>query len=94
METQWTELKAVDFAEKGRLAPYDRLLGDAIEGEWTLFARQDEVEAAWEVVDPVLKANTPLEIYEPGSWGPKSAALLAEMYGGWHDPKVGKGPEL
>jgi glucose-6-phosphate 1-dehydrogenase len=86
MQAQWTELKALDFAGKGRLAPYDRLLGDAIEGEWTLFARQDEVEAAWEVVDPVLKKKTPLETYAPGSWGPASAKKLADDIGGWHDP--------
>jgi glucose-6-phosphate 1-dehydrogenase len=85
-QAQWTELKALDFKAAGRLAAYDRLLGDAMEGEPTLFARQDEVLAAWEVVDPVLKKKTPLETYAAGSWGPKAAQALAADSGGWHDP--------
>ena len=50
---------------------YERLLGDAMRGDPTLFAREDSVEEAWRIVDPVLKAGTPVYEYEPGTWGPK-----------------------
>ena len=55
---------------------YERLLGDAMEGDAT-FARQDSVEAAWAIVQPILQTSTPLHEYEPGSWGPEQAARLA-----------------
>ncbi|HJZ46896.1 MAG TPA: glucose-6-phosphate dehydrogenase [Roseiflexaceae bacterium] len=67
------------------LKPYERLLGDAMEGDPTLFARQDEVEAAWEVVDPILGNVTPVYPYEQGMWGPAEAARLAPP-NGWYDP--------
>jgi glucose-6-phosphate 1-dehydrogenase len=74
-------------AETGSLrSPYDRLLTDAIEGDPLLFARQDEVDAAWAIVDPVLQSRSPLHEYEPGSWGPKEADPLVDPLGGWHDP--------
>ena len=68
------------------LAPYERLLGDALAGDPSLFARQDAVEAAWAVVDPVLGDATPVHPYEPGTWGPAEAAVLAARHGGWHTP--------
>jgi glucose-6-phosphate 1-dehydrogenase len=55
-----------------------RLLGDALEGDASLFAREDSVEAAWRVVDPILKNAMPLFEYEPGSWGPAQADRLIE----------------
>src|SRR5487761_2209096 len=62
----------------GEEAPYERLLGDAMAGDGALFAREDSVEAAWAVVDPVLTRHRPAIPYKPGSWGPKQAdALLA-----------------
>ena len=65
---------------------YERLLGDAARGDSTLFARQDAVEAAWRVVDPVLGDTTPVHEYEPNTWGPLEAdALIAERQG-WHNP--------
>jgi glucose-6-phosphate 1-dehydrogenase len=67
------------------LKPYERLLGDAMEGDSMLFARQDEVEAAWEVVDPVLGNVTPVYAYERNSWGPAEAAKFTPP-GGWHNP--------
>jgi len=70
----------------GRIGPYDRLLSDAMEGDRLLFARQDEVEAAWEIVDPALAADTPVHEYEPGHWGPDEARGLAQRLGGWHEP--------
>jgi glucose-6-phosphate 1-dehydrogenase len=65
--------------------PYERLLSDAMDGDPTLFARQDEVEAAWEVVDPVLGDATPVHIYEKDTWGPAEAARFTPP-GGWYDP--------
>jgi glucose-6-phosphate 1-dehydrogenase len=68
--------------------PYERLLGDAAHGDATLFARQDAVEAAWRVVDPVLGNATPVQEYEPNTWGPPEAdALIADGHG-WHNPIV------
>jgi glucose-6-phosphate 1-dehydrogenase len=68
------------------LDPYERLIGDALEGDGMLFARQDAVEAAWHVVEPALHASTrPLE-YEPETWGPAEAAAMAASAGGWHAP--------
>ena len=78
------ELEVMRY-ERNALKPYERLLGDAMEGDATLFARQDEVEAAWEVVDPVLGDATPVYEYEKNTWGPAEAARLAPP-GGWHDP--------
>ncbi len=67
-----------------RMGPYERLLGDAIDGDATLFARQDVVEAAWDIVEPILSCpNTPLHRYEPGSWGPREANALMADLGGW-----------
>jgi len=66
--------------------PYERLLGDAMAGEGALFTREDAVEAAWAVVDPVLSSHHPAHPYEPGSWGPKQADLLIAPDGRWHDP--------
>jgi glucose-6-phosphate 1-dehydrogenase len=66
---------------------YERVLGDAMAGDTTLFAREDYVEEAWRIVDPVLAAGTPLYDYDPGQWGPPEAAHLAPP-GGWNDPVV------
>jgi glucose-6-phosphate 1-dehydrogenase len=67
---------------------YERVLGDAMAGDATLFAREDYVEEAWRIVDPVLKADTPLYGYEPGSWGPREVEEGVSPVGGWHNPKV------
>jgi len=82
-----TELKVVHQPNGEERDAYERLLGDAMAGDGTLFARQDEVEAAWAVVEPILEANTPVHDYEPGSWGPAEADRLAEEIGGWHAPE-------
>jgi glucose-6-phosphate 1-dehydrogenase len=76
------------------MAPYERLLGDAMRGDQTLFARADAVEAQWRVVDPVLGDVTPLYYYEPGSWGPSEADELIHHEGTWLDPKPGAAPEV
>ncbi|MEW6591130.1 MAG: glucose-6-phosphate dehydrogenase, partial [Pseudomonadota bacterium] len=68
------------------MSAYERLLGDAMDGEAMLFARQDAVEAAWRVVAPVLDPHDPAWQYEPGTWGPAEADLL--LAGGrWHNPR-------
>ena len=68
--------------------PYERLLGDAMKGDATLFARGDGVEAAWRIVEPVLQVGEPLYIYDPGSWGPKEADDLMDHERGWHNPII------
>ena len=68
-------------------AAYARLLGDAMVGDAMLFARQDAVEAAWRVVDPVLGAHGPIHLYEPGTWGPADAQGIVAPPGGWHAPR-------
>jgi glucose-6-phosphate 1-dehydrogenase len=65
--------------------PYQRLIGDAVRGDQTLFAREDSVEAAWRVVDGVLAAGTPLVVYDPGTWGPPEAADILLRGDRWHD---------
>jgi glucose-6-phosphate 1-dehydrogenase len=65
---------------------YERLIGDAMIGDAVLFAREDEVEAAWAVVDPVLRAQTPVYAYAKGSWGPAEAAGLITDGPSWHNP--------
>jgi len=72
---------------RGMIDAYDRLLSDAMMGDPMLFAREDEVENAWAIVDPVLKSPPKVEEYEPGSWGPASADALAAPFGGWHTPE-------
>jgi glucose-6-phosphate 1-dehydrogenase len=68
---------------------YERLLGDAIEGDPTLFVREDEVLAAWAIIEPALRAPAAVHEYEPGSWGPPEADALIEWDGGWDNPTVG-----
>jgi glucose-6-phosphate 1-dehydrogenase len=77
----FVEQKAADEME-----PYERLIGDALSGDATLFAREDEVEAAWAAVDPVLRADTPVYDYTPGTWGPPQAFDIIQGACGWHDP--------
>jgi glucose-6-phosphate 1-dehydrogenase len=68
------------------MRPYDRLIGAALDGDRWLFAGQDTVEAAWEVVDPVLGDVTPVHPYARGSWGPKEADRLLQGRDTWYDP--------
>jgi glucose-6-phosphate 1-dehydrogenase len=69
---------------------YERLLGEAMEGDPTLFAREDSVVAAWAIVQPILGGTTPVHTYEPGSWGPAEATRLTAEVGGWHSPAGGR----
>jgi glucose-6-phosphate 1-dehydrogenase len=83
-----TELSFVHRADGDEMDAYERLLGDAMDGDPTLFARQDAVEAAWAIVDPVLGSPTPVMPYEPKTWGPDAANRLTDAVGGWLDPEV------
>jgi glucose-6-phosphate 1-dehydrogenase len=74
----------------GEKGPYERLLGDAMRGDASLFTRDDGVEAAWRVVDPILQSAQPPEPYDPGTWGPASAAAVVAGGNGWHDPVAEK----
>jgi glucose-6-phosphate 1-dehydrogenase len=73
-------------------APYERLLGDAVRGDEALFTQDASVEAAWQVVDPVLTHAPAVIEYEPGSWGPQAATALVNDGGTWHDPQPEKAP--
>ena len=68
------------------MMPYERLLGDAIRGDAALFAREDGVEAAWRIIDPILGNALPVIEYEPNTWGPPEADRLIAGDGGWHNP--------
>jgi glucose-6-phosphate 1-dehydrogenase len=84
MSGESVELLARDSTADDMM-PYERLLGDALRGDATLFVREDEVESAWRVVDPVLGNVAPLQEYDPGTWGPAAAdALIPDDI--WHNP--------
>jgi glucose-6-phosphate 1-dehydrogenase len=70
----------------GEMGAYERLLGDAMRGDATLFAREDTVEAEWRIVAPILASTTPPQVYRAGSWGPAEADRLIDRPGGWHKP--------
>jgi glucose-6-phosphate 1-dehydrogenase len=72
--------------QAGAEAPYERLLGDALAGDGALFTREDAVEAAWSVVDPVLKGHHKARPYKRRSWGPREADAIIASDGGWHNP--------
>jgi glucose-6-phosphate 1-dehydrogenase len=83
-----TELAAVPKATADEMSAYERLLGDAMRGDGTLFTRSDAVELAWKIVDGVLDDAAPVFPYAPGTWGPPEAAALAPGAGGWCPPEV------
>src|SRR6202140_240387 len=85
-----THLSVVEDDTTDQVDAYERLLGDAMRGDAMLFVREDAVEAAWAIVDPILGNTTPLEEYEPGSWGPHEAVRLATDVDGWHNPEEHK----
>jgi glucose-6-phosphate 1-dehydrogenase len=76
----------VAHSRAGDLAPYEELLGDAMRGDAFRFAREDYVEEAWRIVDPAIRANTPIHEYEPGTWGPPEAGGLVPR--GWFVAKT------
>ncbi len=84
---QQVELLVSHHPGANELDAYERVLGDAMDGDPTLFAREDYVEEAWRIVDPVLAAVTPVYAYDPGHGGPPEAQRLAPK-DGWDDPVV------
>jgi len=86
--SQSVELLASQRPGADEMDAYERVLGDAMAGDASLFAREDYVEEAWRIVDPVLKAGTPLYEYEPASWGPREVDRKVSPVGGWHNPTV------
>ncbi len=86
MESDGAEFTVIHHPDKNEMDAYERLLGDAMDGDAMLFAREDFVEAAWTIVEPVLGDVTQAHSYESGQWGPTAAAQLAADVGGWHDP--------
>jgi glucose-6-phosphate 1-dehydrogenase len=77
---------------QGEKSPYQRLLGAALRGDASLFTRDEAVEAAWRVVDPILSVDTPLHFYEPGTWGPGEAEGVFTGDDGWRNPVAEKSP--
>jgi glucose-6-phosphate 1-dehydrogenase len=77
--------------QPGEEAPYERLLTDAMAGDGALFAREDAVEAAWAVVEPVLKNHHRVRPYKKHTWGPKQADTLIASDGGWRNPDLKQG---
>jgi len=86
------ELMASHHPGPTEMDAYERLLGDAMDGDRAFFAREDYVEEAWRIVDPVLKAGTPVYDYEPGTWGPKEVNEHVLPPDGWANPTVGPQP--
>ena len=86
MAGQPVEMVANHHPAANEMDAYERVLGDAIVGDTTLFAREDYVEEAWRIVDPVLRADTPIHEYDPGEWGPAVSGQSIVPPGGWHAP--------
>jgi glucose-6-phosphate 1-dehydrogenase len=86
LKGQTVEMVASRHPRPDEMEAYERVLRDAMAGDATLFARQDYVEEAWRIVDPVLSAGTPLYEYEKGAWGPSDVDRRVSPAGGWHDP--------
>jgi len=91
MEGSPVELRVCHHDEPNAMGAYERLLTEAMKGDATDFAREDYVEAAWRIVDPVLGDATPVHDYDPGTWGPREAGQGPAPPGGWQDPVLDAG---
>lgn len=85
---QSVEMVACRHQGADERSAYERVLGDAMKGDATLFARQDYAEEAWRIVDPILKAGTPVHEYERNTWGPSEVDKIVSPAGGWHNPII------
>lgn len=85
---QAVEMVACTHSSASEVGAYERILGDAMAGDATLFAREDHVEEAWRIIDPVQKLNTPVIEYQPGTWGPCDVEKRVAPPGGWENPVV------
>jgi glucose-6-phosphate 1-dehydrogenase len=88
MEGQPVELLLSRHPDAHEMEAYERLLTDAMKGDATLFAREDSVEEAWRIVEPILGTVTPVHPYEPNTWGPPQADQIVPGDGGWDNPTV------
>ena len=86
--TQTDEMVVSRHPPADEMDAYERVLGDAMAGDPTLFAREDYVEEAWRIVDPVLKAGSPVTEYDPHTWGPSEVDQKVVPPGGWQNPIV------
>jgi glucose-6-phosphate 1-dehydrogenase len=86
LKGEGVEMVASRHPRPDEMEAYERVLGDAMAGDSTLFAREDYVEEAWRIVDPVLKADTPVYQYEKNSWGPAEVEQKVSPPGGWDNP--------
>ena len=82
------EMLGTQHPRADEMDAYERLLGDAMEGDSALFAREDYVEEAWRIVDPARQASSRVSEYEPGTWGPKEVDQRVAPAGGWQNPVV------
>lgn len=89
---QAVEMVACSCPHGGEMEAYERLLGDAMAGDQTHFAREDYVEEAWRIVDPILKGDSRPFEYATGTWGPSETEPRLTPPGGWHNPVVGASP--
>ena len=85
IQLQETEMIASHSPQADEMDAYERVLGAAMSGDSSFFAREDYVEEAWRIVDPVLRSNTPIYQYEPGTWGPKEVERVTPA-SGWSNP--------
>jgi glucose-6-phosphate 1-dehydrogenase len=88
IDGQPIELVITEASDPAEMGAYEELLFDAMRGNSFRFARQDYVEEAWRIVDPILGDGVPVHAYEPGTWGPPEANALIDADGGWFDPTV------
>src|SRR5467141_2185246 len=86
--SQTAEMVGTQLPRADEMDAYERVLGDAMHGDATLFAREDYVEEEWRIVDPLMKDAPPVHEYEPGTWGPKEVDSRVAPPGGWQNPKV------
>jgi glucose-6-phosphate 1-dehydrogenase len=86
MSGRSTELMVAECPRTEAMDAYERLLHDAMLGDATLFAREDSVEQAWRIVEPILTQRTPVLQYEPGTWGPGESDQITAGFGSWHNP--------
>ena len=85
LSLQTGEMVASHSPRADEMDAYERVLGAAMAGDSTLFAREDYVEEAWRIVEPVLKKNTPVNQYAPNTWGPEEVERVSPP-GGWNNP--------
>jgi glucose-6-phosphate 1-dehydrogenase len=86
LKGETVEMVASRHPRAEEMEAYERVLGDAMAGDATLFAREDYVEEAWRIVDPALKAGTPIYEYDKGTWGPREVDRRVAPPGAWHNP--------